>query len=156
MVNLVRVPYLNTLCDPTLTEIICIIAVLKVLKLLERLQNVYLAHSVHYTVYRMYMYSTLNQNIVLHSTSTSLHTLNPSSLLQTQSDSGNGYYNRRSSATPLAVILAPTRELALQIYDEARKVGHVLQPSCLEAGLSPESYSSRLYILSLGDVFNRA
>lgn len=41
----------------------------------------------------------------------------------------NGRYGRRKQY-PFSLVLAPTRELALQIYDEARKVSfkHKAQP----------------------------
>jgi ATP-dependent RNA helicase DDX3X len=38
------------------------------------------------------------------------------------------YINKRRKWLPVALILAPTRELALQIYDEAKKVGFVSAP----------------------------
>lgn len=40
----------------------------------------------------------------------------------------NGRYGRRKQY-PISLVLAPTRELALQIYDEARKVSVKLTPS---------------------------
>lgn len=42
----------------------------------------------------------------------------------------NGRYGRRKQY-PLSLVLAPTRELALQIYDEARKVSSKCTTDCI-------------------------
>ncbi|KAM9710841.1 DEAD-box helicase 3 X-linked a isoform 12-T12 [Menidia menidia] len=54
-----------------------------------------------------------------------IYTEGPGDALQAAKGSGqdNGRYGRRKQY-PLSLVLAPTRELALQIYDEARKVAY--------------------------------
>ncbi|KAG7259746.1 hypothetical protein CRUP_018839 [Coryphaenoides rupestris] len=54
-----------------------------------------------------------------------IYTEGPGDALQAAKNSGheNGKYGRRKQY-PIALVLAPTRELALQIYDESRKVAY--------------------------------
>ncbi|CAL8319995.1 unnamed protein product [Merluccius merluccius] len=54
-----------------------------------------------------------------------IYTEGPGDALQAAKNSGheNGKYSRRKQY-PISLVLAPTRELALQIYDEARKVAY--------------------------------
>lgn len=65
------------------------------------------------------------------------------------SEGSSNHYNKRSAATPLAVILAPTRELALQIYDEAKKFSYRshIRPVVVYGGAE---VSSQIHELSRG------
>lgn len=50
----------------------------------------------------------------------------PGDKLNAPSGPANSKYSYQKKQYPLALVLAPTRELAVQIYDEARKVGVLL------------------------------
>ena len=53
-----------------------------------------------------------------------------------QASGGRGYGRRKQY--PVGLVLAPTRELALQIYDEAKKVKPQLVPSIIVSSVCCE------------------